>query len=91
KEELKESLKQHDSELLLIDMAVPRDVDPGIKDFKGVTLYGLDDFNQVIRENIDKKEEEALKAEHLINQAVKKINFLIKPHTSSYHIYESTL
>ena len=91
KEELKESIKQHDSELLLIDMAVPRDVDPGIKDLKGVTLYGLDDFNQVIRENIDKKEEEALKAEYLINHAVKKINFLIKPPTSPCRLHESTL
>ncbi|MBW1839630.1 MAG: glutamyl-tRNA reductase [Deltaproteobacteria bacterium] len=84
KEELKKSLKQRDRELLLIDMAVPRDIDPGIKDLNGVTLYGLDDFNQVIRENLDKKEEEALKAEHLINHAVKKINFLVKPHTSPY-------
>jgi len=78
RKEVEASLKQRNSQLLLIDIAVPRDIDPSIKDLKGVTLYGLDDFNQVIRENLDKKREEALKAEHLINQAVKKINFLVK-------------
>lgn len=91
KEEVEASLKQRHGELLLIDMAVPRDIDPDIKDLKGVTLYGLDDFNQVIRENLDKKEKEALKAEHLIDQAVKKINFLIKPLTSTYRLHESAL
>jgi len=84
REEVKTSLKQRDRKLMLIDMAVPRDIDPGIRGLKGVTLYDLDDFNQVIEENLGKKREEALKADQLIDQAVKKINFLSKPLTNSY-------
>lgn len=91
REEVEASLKQQERELLLIDMAVPRDIDPDIKGLRGVTLYDLDDFNQVIRENLGKKREEALKAEHLIDQAIKKIDFLVKPLTSSYQINESTI
>lgn len=91
REEVEASLKQRDRELLLIDMAVPRDIDPGIRGVKGVALYDLDDFNQVISENLGKKREEALKAEHLITQAVKKVNFLFNPLTSPYQLHESTL
>lgn len=91
KREVEASLKQRNRELLLIDIAVPRDIDPDIKSLKGVTLYNLDDFNQVIRENLVKKREEALKAEHLINKAVKGINFLVKPLTSPYQLNESTI
>jgi len=91
KKEVEASLKQRNSELLIIDIAVPRDIDPAIKDFKGVTLYDLDDFNQVIRENMDKKREEARKAEYLIGQAVKGINFLIKPLIMPYQLNESTV
>jgi len=91
KEEVEGALKRRNRELLLIDIAVPRDIDPRIKDLEGVTLYSLDDFNQVIRENLGKKREEALKAEHLINQAVKKINFLIKPLMSPHQLNETTI
>ena len=79
--EVEASVKQRDRKLLLIDIAVPRDIDPDIKELKGVTLYDLDDFNQVIKENLGRKREEALKAERLIKQAMEKIHFPAKPLT----------
>jgi len=91
REEVEASLKQRKSELLLIDIAVPRDIDPAVKDFKGVTLYDLDDFNQLIRENLGKKREEARRADYLIDQALKRINFLVKPHIIPYQLNESTI
>jgi len=91
REEVEASLNKHTGTLLIIDLAVPRDVDPEIRNLAGVTLYDLDDFNQVIKENIDKKREEALKAEGLIDHALQKVNFLSEPLTSAYHLHESTL
>jgi glutamyl-tRNA reductase len=75
REEVEASLKKRNREILIIDIAVPRDIDPDIKSLKGVTLYNLDDFNQVIKENLFKKKGEALKAERIIKQALEKMNF----------------
>jgi len=38
--------------LLIIDLAVPRDVDPDVKYISGVSLFDLDDLNFVIRDNL---------------------------------------
>lgn len=91
KEELETSLKKRDRDVLLIDIAVPRDIDPSIKELKGVMLYNLDDFNQVIEENLGKKKEEAMKAERLIKRAVEKISFLAEPLISLNQPNESTV
>lgn len=91
REEIETSLKKRNREILLIDIAVPRDIDPDIKGLKGAMLYNLDDFNQVIEENLGKKKEEALKAERLIKRAVKKISFLAEPLISLYQPNESTV
>ncbi|MCK5009164.1 MAG: glutamyl-tRNA reductase [Deltaproteobacteria bacterium] len=91
REELETSLKKRNREILLIDIAVPRDIDPDIKGLKSAILYNLDDFNQVIEENLDKKKEEALKAERLIKRAVEKISFLAEPLTSLCQPNESTV
>ena len=79
REEVETSLTKRTRPLLLIDMAVPRDIDPEIKQVAGVTLYSLDDFNHVIQENLGKKRTEALKAEGLIKQAVEKMKIHASP------------
>jgi glutamyl-tRNA reductase len=77
--EVEASLKKRERSLLIIDMAVPRDIDPDCKQVAGITLYSLDDFHQVIKENLGKKREEALKAERLIKQAVERIELHASP------------
>jgi glutamyl-tRNA reductase len=91
REELETSLEKRNREVLLIDIAVPRDIDPDIKGLKNVMLYNLDDLNQVIEENLDKKKEEALKAERLIKRALENISFLAEPFTSLDQPNESTV
>jgi glutamyl-tRNA reductase len=39
--------------LLLIDIAVPRDIDPGCGELEGVTLYDIDDLQAVVARNLD--------------------------------------
>ena len=91
KEEVEASLKKRNREILIIDIAVPRDIDPDIKSLKGVTLYNLDDFNQVIKENLFKKKGEALKAERIIKQAMEKMNFPAEQLIVPCQLNESTI
>jgi glutamyl-tRNA reductase len=49
--------------LLLIDLAVPRDLDPAINDLPDCYLYDIDDLEAVVRETLAGKEGEFAKAE----------------------------
>lgn len=44
-----------DKKRLFIDLAVPRDIDPKIAEQSGVTLYGIDYFSELAKENNAKK------------------------------------
>jgi len=41
----------NNKQLLIIDLAMPRDVDPEVKNIKGVELFYLEDLNAVIEKN----------------------------------------
>jgi glutamyl-tRNA reductase len=56
--------------LLLIDIAVPRDIDPGVRGLPGITLYDMDDLQHAIARNVSGREAEAAKAGALIDQEV---------------------
>src|SRR5439155_26387550 len=52
REELELVMHQRDGRpLLLIDIAVPRDVDPACGELEGVTLYDIDDLQSVVARN----------------------------------------
>lgn len=44
--------------LFILDLAVPRDIDPAIGEFLGVYLYSLDDLQATCAENLKKREKE---------------------------------
>lgn len=54
--------------LLFIDIAVPRDVHPQVALLPGVTVYDIDDLQQVLRRNLAKRKKEAVKAELLVTE-----------------------
>lgn len=56
--------------LFFIDIAVPRDIDPGINRIDNAYVYDIDDLNGVIDENMDARHKESFKAERIIDQAV---------------------
>ncbi len=51
--------------LFLIDIAVPRDIDPAARDLSGVFLYDLDDLKKVSDANLRERQREASTAETL--------------------------
>ncbi|MBJ7348022.1 MAG: glutamyl-tRNA reductase, partial [Thermoleophilaceae bacterium] len=54
--------------LLVIDIAVPRDIDPAVGDLAGVTLYDMDDLQRAVNRNISVRRSEATKAEGVVEQ-----------------------
>ncbi len=56
--------------MFIIDIAVPRDVDPGVNDLDAVYLYDMDDLQQVIATNLEGRKLEADKAEAIINEEI---------------------
>jgi len=58
--------------LFIIDIAVPRDVDPAVGKIDGVYLYNIDDLELVIRANIKEREKEIKKVEVIVEEEVKR-------------------
>jgi len=56
--------------LFLIDIAVPRDVDPEAARLPGVFLYDLDDLKSVSEANLRERQKEAAAAETLVEREV---------------------
>jgi glutamyl-tRNA reductase len=52
--------------LLLIDIAVPRDIDPECREVAGVSVYDIDDVQQIVERNAGSREAEATRAERII-------------------------
>jgi len=60
----------NDRPLFLIDIAVPRDIDPAVKAFSGVHLYDIDDLETVAEANRRQRGQEAQKVEAIVEQEV---------------------
>lgn len=56
--------------LLLIDIAVPRDIDPQVKDLENICLYDIDDLQAVVSANLKEREQEAVKATLILRQEI---------------------
>jgi glutamyl-tRNA reductase len=62
---------RHQRPLFLIDIAVPRDIDPGARKIGGVFLYDLDDLRSVAEANLRERRKEAAAAESLVDREVR--------------------
>ena len=60
--------------LLLIDIAVPRDIDPGAREVPTVHLYDIDDLQNVARGNLQLRRNEVAQAEVLVEEEVAKFS-----------------
>ena len=56
--------------MLMIDLAVPRDIDPTISRMDDVYLYSVDDLQHVIAGNLEQRRQAAVDAELLVSQLV---------------------
>jgi glutamyl-tRNA reductase len=58
--------------LFLIDIAIPRDVEPAVGDLESVFLYNVDDLQAVVQENLTRRSAEVSRAEAIVNDEVRK-------------------
>jgi glutamyl-tRNA reductase len=56
--------------LLLIDLAVPRDIDPACAELPGVTLLDMDALQASVRSDMSVRQAEALKAEAIVEDEI---------------------
>jgi glutamyl-tRNA reductase len=56
--------------LLLIDIAVPRDVDPACGELEDVSLYDIDDLQAVVAHNLNTRAEEAPRALEIVEEEI---------------------
>ena len=56
--------------LLLIDIAVPRDIDPTCAELEGVSLYDIDDLQATVARNLSIREEELPAALEIVEQEI---------------------
>ncbi len=69
KEDLKPLMRQRmESPLFLIDIAVPRDLDPKLNDLDNVYLYDIDNLKDVVDVNKSERQNEAGKAERIVEE-----------------------
>jgi glutamyl-tRNA reductase len=53
--------------LVLVDIAVPRDIDPAVAELPNVFLYDIDDLEAVVRENTKNREQELALCHQIID------------------------
>jgi glutamyl-tRNA reductase len=66
--ELELVMKQREGRpLLLIDLAVPRDIDPDCRELDGVSLYDVDEVQAIVERNASGREAEARRAAGILD------------------------
>ncbi|RLJ16980.1 glutamyl-tRNA reductase [bacterium endosymbiont of Escarpia laminata] len=56
--------------IFMVDIAVPRDIEPEVADLSDIYLYTVDDLDEVIQENMRSRQEAAEQAEEIIERYV---------------------
>jgi glutamyl-tRNA reductase len=56
--------------LLLIDIAVPRDIDPSVREIAGITLFDMDDLQREVARNLSGREAEVARVRTIVEQEV---------------------
>jgi glutamyl-tRNA reductase len=73
REELELVMRQREGRaLLLIDIAVPRDVDPACDELEGVSLYDIDDLQAVVARNLSTRAEELPQALEIVEEEIRR-------------------
>lgn len=58
--------------MLMVDIAVPRDIEPQVGELSDIYLYSVDDLSEIVDENLRSRRTEASKADVLIDEGVQR-------------------
>ncbi len=66
---MQQAMEKRDQQpMFLVDIAVPRDIDPRVGELNGIYLYDIDDLQQVVHGNKENREKEAEAARVLLKE-----------------------
>lgn len=57
--------------ILMVDIAVPRDIEPQVGELRDIYLYSIDDLREIVDQNMRSRRDEANKADQLIAAGIK--------------------
>jgi glutamyl-tRNA reductase len=64
--------------MFLIDIAVPRNIEPSINQIDNVFLYDIDDLQQVVDRNLVARQSAAQDAQRIVEEEVEKLDLRLK-------------
>jgi glutamyl-tRNA reductase len=70
REDLADALRRRRRSLLIVDIAVPRDVDPALEELPDVYLYNIDDLDSLVADTLARRRLEAPNAEAIVRWEV---------------------
>jgi glutamyl-tRNA reductase len=71
RDELEQVMRERQGRpLLLIDIAVPRDIEASCGELEGVSLYDIDDLQAVVARNLTTRESEAPRAQEIVEEEI---------------------
>jgi glutamyl-tRNA reductase len=76
--------------MFLIDIAVPRDIDPDVSKVDHAFLYNIDDLEAVVTSNLKDRQQEAVRAEQIVSEEAKRFynqlqTFQVNPTIKALH------
>ncbi|MDP2916910.1 MAG: glutamyl-tRNA reductase [Dehalococcoidia bacterium] len=73
-EQIERTMKERSLPMVIIDIAVPRNAEPAIKQMANVFLHNIDDLTQISEQNRKQREAEILKASEIVAAEVAEFN-----------------
>lgn len=78
KEMMERAMKEHKSDILLIDIANPRDIDESTGEIEGVRLFNIDSLKSISEKNLNRRKGEISKVENIIDEELKLLKIQYK-------------
>ena len=74
KDEMKRIIAaRRNSPMFLIDIAVPRNIEPAVNELDNVFLYDIDDLQRVVNDNLKDRMEQAAEADKIVKEEVERL------------------
>jgi glutamyl-tRNA reductase len=71
-EQIREAMRtRRNKPIFIIDIAVPRNIDPRVNEIDNVYLYDIDDLQNVLQANLEERKKELKRAESIVQEEVR--------------------
>jgi len=78
KEMMEGVMKEHKSDILMIDIANPRDIDESTDEIVGVRLFNIDSLKSISEKNLNRRKGEISKVENIIDEELELLKIQYK-------------